>query len=171
MSLESMQDLMLEELRDLYNAEQQLTKALPKLAEKASYPLLRQAFQSHLRETENQLARLEQIFERLDEKPSGKKCKGMEGLIDEGNDLLSEKGLEAVRDAGLIAAAQRVEHYEIAAYGCAVTFAQLLGQQEIATLLQQTLSEEKAADEKLSQIAEQEVNSQAMSAATAGGRH
>ncbi len=96
----------------------------------------------------------------------------MEGLIDEGNDLLSEKGLEAVRDAGLIAAAQRVEHYEIAAYyGCAVTFAQLLGQQEIATLLQQTLSEEKAADEKLSQIAEQEVNSQAMSAATAGGRH
>jgi ferritin-like metal-binding protein YciE len=164
MSLESMQDLLLEELRDLYNAEQQLTKALPKMVDKTSSPTLRQAFQSHLRETESQVTRLEQIFESLGEKPTGKKCKGMEGLIEEGEDMLSEKGAEAVRDAGIIAAAQRVEHYEIAAYGCAVNFAQLLGRQDIVTLLEQTLSEEKAADEKLSRIAEQEVNSHAMTA-------
>lgn len=171
MSLESMQDLMLEELRDLYNAEQQLTKALPKMAEKAATPSLQQAFQSHLRETEGHVARLEQIFRQLDEKPSGKKCKGMEGLIDEGEEMLSEKGIESVRDAGIIAAAQRVEHYEIAAYGCAVNFAQLLGHSDIVTLLEQTLSEEKAADEKLTQIAEQEVNSQAMSAVSMSGNH
>jgi len=169
MSLESMQDLMLEELRDLYNAEQQLTKALPKMVEKTSNPTLRQAFQTHLRETEGHVARLEQIFERLDEKPTGKKCKGMEGLIDEGDDMLSEKGSEAVRDAGIIAAAQRVEHYEIAAYGCAINFAKLLGRQDFAALLTQTLSEEKAADEKLSRIAEQEVNNFAMSAAAVSG--
>ncbi len=171
MSLESMQDLMIEELRDLYNAEQQLTKALPKMAEKATTPSLQQAFHSHLRETEGHVARLEQIFRQLDEKPTGKKCKGMEGLIDEGDDMLSEKGVEAVRDAGIIAAAQRVEHYEIAAYGCAVNFAQLLGHNDIVTLLEQTLSEEKAADEKLTQIAEQEVNSQAMAGASMSGRH
>ena len=164
MSLESMQDLLLEELRDLYNAEQQLTTALPKMVEKASSPTLRQAFQNHLRETEGHVARLEQIFESLAEKASGKKCKGMEGLIDEGEDMLAEKGSEAVRDAGIIATAQRVEHYEIAAYGCALNFAQLLGRQDIASLLQQTLAEEKAADEKLSQIAEHEVNSHAMTA-------
>lgn len=162
MSLETMQDLMLDELRDLYNAEQQLTKALPKMVEKSSSMTLRQAFQNHLQETEGHVTRLEQIFESLDEKATGKKCKGMEGLIDEGDDMLSETGSDAVRDAGIIAAAQRVEHYEIAAYGCAINFAQLLGRQDIASLLQQTLSEEKAADEKLSRIAEQEVNSHAM---------
>ncbi len=171
MSLESMHDLMLEELQDLYNAEQQLTKALPKMVEKTSHPVLREALESHLRETENQVVRLEQIFRDLDQKPGGRKCKGMEGLIDEGNELLSEAGSEAVRDAGIIAAAQRVEHYEIAAYGCAVTFAELLGKREIATLLKQTLEEEKAADEKLTQIAEQEVNSNALSAAGAGRTH
>jgi ferritin-like metal-binding protein YciE len=123
MSLDSMQDLLLEELRDLYNAEQQLTRALPKLVETAASPTLRQAFQSHLQETEGHVSRLEQIFEGLNEKPTGKKCKAMEGLIDEGADMLAEKGSEAVRDAGIIAAAQRVEHYEIAAYGSAVSFA------------------------------------------------
>lgn len=171
MSLESMQDLLLEELRDLYNAEQQLTKALPKMVEKTASPTLRQAFQAHLRETEGQVARLEQIFDSLDEKPTGKKCKGMEGLVGEGDDMLSEKGSEAVRDAGIIAAAKRVEHYEIAAYGCAVNFAHLLGRQDIAALLQQTLSEEKAADEKLSRIAEQEVNSHAMATPAISGSH
>ena len=172
MSLDSMQDLLLEELRDLYNAEQQLTRALPKLVETAASPTLRQAFQSHLQETEGHVSRLEQIFEGLNEKPTGKKCKAMEGLIDEGADMLAEKGSEAVRDAGIIAAAQRVEHYEIAAYGSAVSFAQLLGRQDIATLLQQTLAEEEAADEKLSRIAEQEVNNHAMAApAFTGSQH
>ena len=171
MSLESMQDLLLEELRDLYNAEQQLTTALPKMVEKTSSPTLRQAFQTHLQETEGHVTRLEQIFESLAEKATGKKCKGMEGLIDEGEDMLAEKGSEAVRDAGIIAAAQRIEHYEIAAYGCALNFAQLLGRQDIASLLQQTLAEERAADEKLSRIAEHEVNSNALtSPATSGAR-
>ncbi|MGQ0703652.1 MAG: YciE/YciF ferroxidase family protein [Gemmatimonadales bacterium] len=172
MSLESLQDLLVEELRDLYNAEQQLVKALPRIAEQATTPSLRQAFQDHLRETEGHVTRLEQIFSGLGEKPSGKKCKGMEGLLDEGEDMLSEQGLDPVRDAGIIAAAQRVEHYEIAAYGCAAAFAQLLGRPDIVTLLQQTLDEEKAADRKLNAIAEGEVNSEAMTAGTtSGGAH
>ena len=172
MSLESMQDLLVEELRDLYNAEQQLVKALPRIAEKAAAPSLRQALQDHLRETQGQLTRLEQIFSGLGTQPTGKKCKGMEGLLNESEDILSEEGLEPVRDAGIIAAANRVEHYEIAAYGCAMTFAQLLGRQDIVTLLQQTLDEEKAADRKLTAIAEGEVNSEALTAgATSGGAH
>ena len=162
MALDSMQDLLIEELRDLHNAELQLVKALPKLAEKVTTPTLREAFLSHLRETEGHVVRLERIFSGLGEKASGKKCKGMEGLLDEGDEMVGEHGSDAVRDAGIIAAAQRVEHYEIAAYGCAITFAQLLGHQEIVTLLEETLAEEKAADEKLSAIAEEEVNQHAM---------
>lgn len=172
MSLESMQDLLVEELRDLYNAEQQLVKALPHIAEKTGTPSLRRAIQDHLRETREHLTRLEQIFSGLGEKPAGRKCRGMAGLLDEGEDILSEKGLDPVRDAGIIASAQRVEHYEIAAYGCALAFAQLLGRHDIVNLLQQTLDEEKAADRKLTAIAEGEVNSEAMTAgATSGGTH
>jgi ferritin-like metal-binding protein YciE len=167
MSLESMHDLLLEELRDLYNAEQQLIKALPKIAEKVSTPSLRDAIETHCRETEGHLARLERIFGGLGEKSSGKKCKGMEGMLDEGEEMLSEKGSDSIRDAGIIAAAQRVEHYEIAGYGSAIAFAQLLGHQDIVTLLEETLAEEKAADQKLSAIAEEEVNQHAMAASSA----
>ena len=167
MALDSMHDLLLEELRDLYSAEQQLVKALPKIAEKVTTPTLRDALTSHLRETEGHVVRLDRIFSGLGEKPSGKKCKGMEGLLDEGDDLSDEHGADAVRDAGIIAACQRVEHYEIAAYGCTVNFARLLGHQDVAALLEETLSEEKAADEKLSAIADEEVNQTAMAAPTA----
>jgi len=164
MALDTMQDLLVEELKDLYNAEQQLVKALPKIAEKVCTPTLKEAIESHLRETEGHLVRLERIFHGLGERPEGKKCKGMQGLLDEGDDLVSEKGADSVRDAGIIAAAQRVEHYEIAAYGCSIAFAQLLGHQDIVTLLEETLAEEKAADEKLSAIADEEVNQHAMAA-------
>ncbi|HEV8612648.1 MAG TPA: ferritin-like domain-containing protein [Gemmatimonadales bacterium] len=164
MALDSMQDLLLEQLKDLYNAEQQLVKALPKIAEKVCNASLREAFEAHLRETEGHVARLERAFSGLGERPEGKKCKGMEGLLDEGDEMLSEKGSESVRDAGIIATAQRVEHYEIAGYGCAATFAQLLGHQDVVTLLEETLAEEIAADEKLSAIAEEEVNQHAMTA-------
>ena len=167
MALDSMHDLLLEELRDLYNAEQQLVKALPKIVETVTTPTLREALTSHLRETEGHVVRLDRIFSGLGEKSSGKKCKGMEGLLDEGEDVLDEHGADAVRDAGIIAACQRVEHYEIAAYGCAVNFARLLGHQDVAMLLEETLSEEKAADEKLSAIAEEEVNLTAMAAHSA----
>jgi ferritin-like metal-binding protein YciE len=166
MALDSMQDLLLEQLRDLYNAEQQLVKALPKIAEKSCSASLREAFEAHWRETEGQVVRLERAFFSLGEEPEGKKCKGMEGLLDEGKDMLSENGSDSVRDAGIIAAAQRVEHYEIAGYGCAITFAQLLGHQDIVTLLEETLAEEKAADEKLTAIAEEEVNQHAMAEPT-----
>ena len=166
MSLDSMHDLLLEELRDLYNAEQQLVKTLPTIAEKVCTPSLRKAFEDHYRETEGHVVRLEQVFTSLGEKPTGKKCKGMEGLLDEGEDMLSEDGADTVRDAGIISAAQRVEHYEIAGYGSAIAFAQLLGHQDIVRLLEETLEEEQAADEKLSAIAEEEVNQHAMAAGT-----
>src|SRR5262245_38401462 len=142
MALQSMQDLYIEELKDLYNAETQLVKALPKMAKAASHPKLRSAFEEHLEVTKEQVNRLEKIFEDLEESPKGKKCKAMEGLIKEGSEMVGEDGEDAVRDAGLIAAAQKVEHYEIAGYGCARTFARLLGFEEAATLLQQTLDEE-----------------------------
>lgn len=159
--------LYIEELKDLYSAETQLTKALPKMAKAASSDELRQAIEQHLKETEGHVQRLEQIFEKLERSPRGKRCKGMAGLIEEGSELLKEKGeMEAeVLDAGLIAAAQRVEHYEIAAYGTARTFAQRLGQQEVAKLLQQTLDEEYAADRKLTAIAEGGVNQEAQAQA------
>jgi ferritin-like metal-binding protein YciE len=159
--------LYIEELKDLYSAETQLTKALPKMAKAASSDELRQAMEQHLKETEGHVQRLEKIFEKLERSPRGKRCKGMAGLIEEGNELLKEKDdLEAeVLDAGLIAAAQRVEHYEIAAYGTARTFAQRLGHQEVAQLLQQTLDEEYATDKKLTAIAEGGVNQEAQAQA------
>ena len=158
MSLDTMHDLMISELKDLYSAETQLVKALPKMADGASNANLRLAFENHLGQTQEHVQRLEQIFESLGTSPKGKKCKGMEGLLVEGSELLEEEGDDTVRDAGIIAAAQRVEHYEIAAYGSTLAFATLMGHNEIAELLETTLNEEKAADSMLSAIAEEEVN-------------
>ena len=172
MSLDTMHELFLEELKDLYSAEQQLVKALPKLAERVMTPSLRTAIESHLRETEGHVTRLETCFSMLGEKASGKKCKGMDGLLDEADDIADEHGNDAVRDAGIIAAAQRLEHYEIAAYGCTIAFARTMGHQEVVTLLEETLSEEKAANEKLTALAEEEVNQHAFAASTAAhGSH
>jgi ferritin-like metal-binding protein YciE len=161
MSLETMQDLLLHQLRDIYSAEQMLTKALPKMQEKASTEELATALRDHLAETENQVARLDRVFELLRERSGGVKCKGMEGLIAEGQEVLDEDGNESVIDAGIIAAAQRVEHYEISAYGSAKAFATLLGLSEIVQLLDESQAEETAADKKLSLIATTEVNARA----------
>jgi ferritin-like metal-binding protein YciE len=162
MALDTMQELLCEELRDIYNAEQQLVKALPKLAGVVTTPSLQDALQDHLAETEGHVRRLEQVFEALGQKAAGKKCKGMEGLLEEGAEMAEQTGSELVRDAGIISAAQRVEHYEIAAYGCAITHARVLGLEDVADLLEQTLTEEKLADERLSTIADQEVNGSAL---------
>ena len=161
-------DLVELELKDLYSAEKQLTKALPKMAKAATNEDLKQAFESHLEETEGQIERLEKIFKQLDISYTRvEKCKAMEGLIEEGKDIM-EEGLEPeVLDAALICAAQKVEHYEIAGYGCARTFAQQLGLEEVANLLQETLDEEGNADKKLNEIAESVVNQEA-AAANAG---
>lgn len=161
MKLESLHDLYIAELRDLYSAEKQLTKALPKMAGAASTPELKEAFEGHLHETEGHVTRLEQIFESLKEKPTGETCEAMEGLIEEGGHFVKAKGEPQVIDAGLIAAAQRVEHYEIAGYGTARTLASHLGEEDAADLLQETLDEEGAADKKLTSIAESLVNPQA----------
>lgn len=158
MALATMHDLMTAELKDLYSAETQLLKALPKMAEGANTPSLRKAFEDHLEQTHEHVARLEQIFAIIGRSPKGTKCKGMEGLIAEGSEMLDEDGDDTVRDAGIIAAAQRVEHYEIAAYGSTLAFATLMGHSDVAELLELTLNEEKAADDLLSTIAEDEVN-------------
>jgi ferritin-like metal-binding protein YciE len=157
---ESLRKLYIDELKDLYNAETQLVKALPKMAKAASNDQLRQAFEEHLRQTSEHVSRLEQIFEALDEKPTGKKCLGMEGLVKEGAETMREDYEDEVKDAAIIGAAQRVEHYEIAGYGTVKAFARLLGEDEHVSLLEETLNEEKAADQKLNQIAE-EINSNA----------
>jgi len=156
----SLRQLYIDELRDLYNAETQLTKALPKMAKASSNDELREAFQEHLRQTSEQVSRLEQIFDMLGEKPTGKKCLGMEGLVKEGAETMKEDYEDSLMDAAIIGAAQRVEHYEIAAYGTVREFAQLLGEDEHVPLIEQTLEEEKQTDEKLTQLAEQ-INSQA----------
>lgn len=161
MELNSLQDLFIEDLKDLYNAETQLTKALPKMAKAATNPDLKKAFQTHLQETEGHVQRLEQIFEELDESPKGKKCKAMEGLIEEGKELMEEDAEPEVMDAGLIGAAQKVEHYEIAGYGTVRTYAQLLGNEEAASLLQQTLDEEGMTNKKLNDLAMQCINVEA----------
>ena len=158
LKLESVEDLFLEELRDLYDAESQLLKALPKLAEAATAPALKMAFSQHLEETKGHAGRLDRVFRELDAKPSGETCEAMKGLVKEGEQFVEAKGEPSVRDAGLIGAAQRVEHYEMAGYGTARTLAKRLGYQEIATILQQTLEEEGEADRKLTAVAENEVN-------------
>jgi ferritin-like metal-binding protein YciE len=164
MSLDSLDKLFLEELKDVYNAEKQIVAALPRMAKAAETPELKKAFTNHLRETEGHVNRLEQIFKELGQTARGKKCKGMEGLLEEGKDILEEDGQPAVIDAALISAAQRVEHYEIAVYGCLRTYAQLLGYSQAEKLLQQTLQEEEAADKKLTQIGESGVNNAAVAA-------
>lgn len=153
MKINSLQELYVDELRDLYDAENQLTKALPKMAEAATSEELREGFEEHLEQTRGHVQRLEEIFERLGEKPKGKKCKGMEGVIKEGSEVLDEDMQEDTHDAAIIGAAQRVEHYEIAGYGTARTHAELLGRDEDVQLLEQTLDEEKETDEKLTQLA------------------
>jgi ferritin-like metal-binding protein YciE len=160
MSVNSIEKLFLEELKDLYSAEQQITKALPKMANAATSPQLKKAFEKHLRETEGHIERLEQICQMLGANPKGKTCEGMKGVIEEGNSMLKEAEEGSVRDAALISAAQRVEHYEMAAYGTVRTYADQLGQPKCAKLLEETLEEEKATDQKLTSIA-QKVNLQA----------
>lgn len=158
-TMKSLRDLYIHELKDIYSAEKQLTKALPKMSKAARSPELQQAFADHLQETKRHVERIEQIFASYDEKPGGVKCKGMEGLIEEGEELLKEKDVnQDVLDAGLIAAAQRVEHYEIAAYGTVITYAKALGEKEAIDLLKETIDEEKAADKKLTNIATSGVN-------------
>lgn len=160
MQKDSLRQLYIDELRDLYNAETQLVKALPKMAKASSNAELRQGFEEHLRQTSEQVSRLEQIFDMLGEKPTGKKCLGMDGLVKEGAETMKEDYEGAVMDAAIIGAAQRVEHYEIAGYGTVKEFARLLGEDEHVSLIEETLREEKETDEKLTQIAEQ-INSQA----------
>ena len=156
--IRTFEDLFVEELKDLYNAEQQLTRALPKMAKAASTPELKKAFEQHLEETKNQVQRLEQVFELIGAPVKGKTCQAMKGLIEEGQELVKEGMESPVLDAGIIGAAQRVEHYEIAGYGTARTMAETLGHTKAVKLLEQTLKEEKAADEKLTRIAESVVN-------------
>jgi ferritin-like metal-binding protein YciE len=157
-------ELLQDELKDLYSAENQIIKALPRMAKAATSPELRRAFERHLEETRRQVERLDQIGEELQVKLTGKKCKGMEGLLAEGKELMEEDLEEDALDAGLIGAAQKVEHYEIAAYGTARTHAEMLGYRRIAKLLQQTLNEEGATDKKLTQLAESVVNYEAVHA-------
>jgi len=154
MQKESLRQLYIDELKDLYSAETQIVKALPKMAKASSTAELRQAFEEHLRQTSEHVSRLEQIFEMIDEKATGKKCLGMEGLVKEGAETMKEDYEDEVMDAALIAAAQRVEHYEIAGYGTVRAMAELLGESEHVSLLDQTLDEEKQTDEKLTQLAE-----------------
>ena len=160
-SMESLDDLMQDELKDIYDAEKQLAKALPKLAKNASNEELRQALRQHLQETQGHVERLEQIFDRLGMPPRAKKCEGMKHLIDEGNTMIGDAEEEGTRDAVLIAAAQKCEHYEIASYGTLRTWANVLGKTEIAALLADTLDEEKEADRTLTAIAESFVNQEA----------
>ena len=160
MKANSLHELYLEELKDLYDAENQIIKALPKMVEAASSEELQGALTEHLEVTRGQAKRLEQIFQNMGEKLKAEKCKGMEGLIKEGSDILSEDMDEDVKDAAIISAAQRIEHYEMAGYGTVRTWANLLGETEAEELLQETLDEEKEADEKLNELAE-EINVQA----------
>lgn len=165
MSVQTLEDLFIDNLKDLYSAEKQLVQALPRMAKAASTPELRRAFQGHLKETRGQVTRIEKIFKGLDARPGGKKCAGMEGLIEEGKEVIKEAEEEgSVLDAGLIAAAQKVEHYEIASYGTVRAWAEVLGYTEAVRLLQETLDEESAANEKLSGLAEGGINEEALAA-------
>lgn len=162
MKLKSLEALFVDSLKDIYDAEHQLIKALPKMAEAASSPDLKRGFQEHLAQTERQAKRIEQIFSERKEQPGGKKCVGMEGLIKEGEELIKNKEIDQeVRDAGLILAAQKVEHYEIASYGTVRTYAETLGYSDVAQVLQQTLDEEARTNEKLTAIAESHINVEA----------
>lgn len=161
MEMESLQELYVDELKDLWSAEKQITKALPKMIRAATHPQLKKAFTKHLKQTEVQVTRLERIFKELGESPRGKKCVGMEGVLEEGSELIKEKPDKDVLDAGLIAAAQHVEHYEMAGYGTVRTWALALGYDRQAALLQQTLDEEKQTDADLTLLAESSINIEA----------
>jgi ferritin-like metal-binding protein YciE len=160
-TLDSLHALLEEELKDIYDAEKQLTKALPKLAKKASSPDLKAGFTAHLQQTDEQIDRLEQVFEQLEMPAKGKPCQGMKNLIAEGNEMIGEAEDDDTRDAVMIAAAQKVEHYEIASYGTVRTWAQLLGMNEVAALLEESLDEEKETDQKLTSLAESHINMEA----------
>jgi len=162
MAEQGLKELYIDELKDLYNAESQLLKALPKMAKAASSEELKDAFEKHLEQTKGHVQRLEEVFEEIDETPKGKTCKAMKGLIEEGLEVLKADGEDSVIDAGIIVAAQKVEHYEIAGYGSLRTFAQLLGKDRSAELLQQTLDEESEANELLNKLAEDMVNPEAL---------
>ena len=162
MPVESLHDLFVDELRDMYDGEKRLLRALPKMAKAASDEDLQKAFRSHLKETERQVGRLEQVFKTVSEKPRGKKCDGIMGIVEEGNKAIQELGEGPILDAALIAGGQKVEHYEIASYGTLAYFAELLGNSRAKDLLGETLDEEKAADEKLTAIAKSDVNRQAL---------
>ena len=164
MSLSTLHDLFVHELKDLYNAEKQLVKALPKMAKAARSPELRTAFEEHLEETRGQIERLEQVFASLDEKVRGKHCDGIAGIIEEGKSVMEEDFDDATMDACLIAGGQRAEHYEMAAYGTLIAWAKAMGHMDAVDLLQETLDEEKAADEKLSALAEGGINQTAADA-------
>jgi ferritin-like metal-binding protein YciE len=160
----TLHEMLVDEIKDLYHAEKQLTKALPKMAKAATHEDLREAFEMHLEETQEQISRLEEVFEALGEKVKAKPCAGMAGIIEEGQDTMKEDADGAVMDAALIAAAQRAEHYEIGAYGTCAEWARLLGLDEVVALLEQTLEEEKATDKKLTMLAESEINQAAVAA-------
>ena len=162
MPIRTAHDLFVDQLRDLYHAEKQLVRALPKMAKVASSDELKKAFEAHLEETKGQVERLEQVFEELNARTRGKRCEAMEGLIEEAKEIMEEVETPEVRDAGLIVAAQKVEHYEIAGYGSAHAFAEGMGHQKVAQLLAQTLEEEKKTDEKLNQVAISSVNRRAL---------
>lgn len=164
MAMNNLQDVLEHQIKDLYSAETQLTSAMPKMMEAATTQELKDAFRTHLEQTKEQVNRLQQAAEQLGIKPTGEKCKGMEGLIKEGQDLIQEYEPSPALDAALIAAAQRIEHYEIAGYGSACQFAEALGQREVKEILGQTLNEEEQTDKLLTQIAESKVNKQAMNA-------
>jgi ferritin-like metal-binding protein YciE len=159
---DSLEKLFIDELKDIYNAEKQITRALPKMAKSAESPELQQAFTKHLKETEGQIQRLEKIFQELGQAVRSKKCKGMEGLIEEGKEKMEEEDEGPLLDAALIASAQKVEHYEMAAYGCLRTYAELLGLSQAPQLLQQTLEEEEATDKILTELGESGINEAAM---------
>ena len=161
-TLDSLHALLEEELKDIYDAEKQLTKALPKMAKKASSPDLKAGIEAHLRQTEEQIDRLEQVFEQLEMPAKGKPCKGMKNLIAEGDEMIGEAEDDDTRDAVMIAAAQKVEHYEIASYGTVRTWAELLGLNEVASLLEESLEEEKETDQKLTSLAESHINLEAV---------
>lgn len=161
--LDSMESLLLHELRDLYSAERQMAASLKKLIRAASSPKLKKAFETHLDQTQKQQERLEKVFEKLDQKPGRQKCKAMEGLVEEAAEIIKEEAEPSVKDAALIASAQRAEHYEISGYGTARSMAQLLGMDDVAQLLQRTLDEEGQTDELLNKLAMSEINVEAVS--------
>jgi len=162
MAINTLEDLFLTQIKDLYDAEKQLVKALPKMAQASSSERLREAFSEHLAQTRGHVERLERIFAELGQRPGGQTCEAMQGLVEEGEEIVDEVGESPLRDAGLIAAGNRVEHYEVAGYGTARTFADMLGHRQAAALLEQTLQEEKKADEKLTRIGEEMVNQEAL---------